>query len=229
MPGKWVAIDEQTIGFKGAHGSALPITYKQEGNGYQCDALCEDGYTFSYYFRHGDAPVLPDRFNGLQLSATAKRVIHLLLKLPHNWTRVFMDNLFNSLKLFTAAYRCKKLCHGVVRHYGRGVPESVVQKVEPESKESNVQGCTLAAVLRNEPDCLDLIYCSVYDTKPVHLMSTVPECVKWNEKSRKVWSAELTCQVQMKYLHLNLIDIYNFHMNSVDVADQLCNCYRFNH
>ena len=32
-PGKWMAIDEQTIGFKGAHGLALQISYKREGDG----------------------------------------------------------------------------------------------------------------------------------------------------------------------------------------------------
>jgi hypothetical protein len=168
-------------------------------------------------------------FNDLQLSATAKRVVHLLLKLPHLWTNVFMDNLFNSRKLYTAAYRAKKLCHGVVRHHGRGVPDHVVQKPEPESNEPNVRGRTKAAVLRNDPDCPDLICCSVYDTKPVHIMSTVAECVEWDEKSRRVWSSELSSHVQMKYLRLNLIDIYNFHMNSVDMADQLRNHYRFNH
>ena len=130
-----MAIDERTIGFKGAHGLALRITYIQEGDGYQSDAICEDGYTFSFYFRHGDAPVLLERFNDLHLLATAKHVVYLLLKLPHLWTHVFVDNLFNSCKLYTAAYRAKKLCHRVVRHHGRGVPEHVVQKAEPESNE----------------------------------------------------------------------------------------------
>ncbi|KAL7502757.1 hypothetical protein ACHAXN_000661 [Cyclotella atomus] len=58
--GWYVAIDEQTIGFKGKHGLALQITYKREGVSYQCDALCEARYTYSFYFRHGDAPPAPD-------------------------------------------------------------------------------------------------------------------------------------------------------------------------
>lgn len=41
VTGKFVSIDEQTIGFKGKHILALCISYKREGNGYQCDALCE--------------------------------------------------------------------------------------------------------------------------------------------------------------------------------------------
>jgi hypothetical protein len=41
IPGKWVAIDEQTIGFKGKLGMKLRISYKCEGDGFQCDALCD--------------------------------------------------------------------------------------------------------------------------------------------------------------------------------------------
>ena len=46
VTGMFVAIDEQTIGFQGRHGSKLHITYKKEGDGFQCDAVCDDGYTF---------------------------------------------------------------------------------------------------------------------------------------------------------------------------------------
>lgn len=229
IPGKWVSIDEQTIAFKGAHGLALRITYKREGDGYQCDAVCEDGYTFSFYFRHGDAPKLPDSFKDLQLSNTAKRVIFLLLQLPNLWTHCFMDNLFNSRRLFTAAYRAKTLCHGVVRHHGRGVPDEIVQKKVTEAESLKIRNRTKAAVLRGDPDCPDLVCCSVYDQGPVHMMSTVAETIEWDQKSRRVWSSALGSKVTMKYLRLNLIDIYNNHMNSVDLADQLRNCYRFNH
>ena len=62
------------------------------------------------------------------------------------------------------------------------MPEHVVQRAEPESNEPIVRGRTKAAALRNDPDCPDLICCSIYDTKPVHIMSTVAECVEWDEK-----------------------------------------------
>jgi hypothetical protein len=113
VPGKFVSINEQTIGFKGKHGLALRISYKREGDGYQCDALCERGYTFSFYFRHGDAPPAPESVRDLDLSPTARRVIYLMMQLPNMWTRVYMDNLFNSRKLYTAAYKVGCLCQGV--------------------------------------------------------------------------------------------------------------------
>jgi hypothetical protein len=228
--GKFVAIDEQTIGFKGKHSLALRITYKREGDGYQCDAVCDDGYTFSFYFRHGDAPAAPDSVKHLDLSPTGRRVIWLMLQLPNLWTRVYMDNLFNSRKLYTAAWICKTLCQGVCRTWGRGVPEKIVQKTEPDvAKAGALRGRTMVAVLEGDDSCPDLLCCSVYDTKPVHMMSTIAEKVEWIEMTRDVYSQELKCVVPMKYLRLNMIDDYNHRMNSVDLADQLRNCYRFNH
>ena len=91
------------------------------------------------------------------------------------------------------------------------------------------RGETHAAVLVDDPTCPGLLTYSVYDTKPVHLMSTVAETIEWDEKVRKVWSTELMRKVSMKYLRLNLIDVYNNEMNAVDLADQLRNCYRMNH
>ena len=34
---KWIVLDEQTISFKGRSELKLRITYKPEGNGFQCD------------------------------------------------------------------------------------------------------------------------------------------------------------------------------------------------
>ena len=54
--GKGLAVDEETIGYKGRHPDILRITYKKEGGGFQCDTLCSDGYTFTFYFRNQPAP-----------------------------------------------------------------------------------------------------------------------------------------------------------------------------
>ena len=48
ITGRWVSIDEQTVGFKGKHLMKLRISYKREGDGFQCDAVCDNGYTFSF-------------------------------------------------------------------------------------------------------------------------------------------------------------------------------------
>jgi hypothetical protein len=54
--GKWISVDEQTISFKGRHVDKLRINYKKEGDGFQCDAICSDGYTFTVYFQNIAAP-----------------------------------------------------------------------------------------------------------------------------------------------------------------------------
>jgi hypothetical protein len=113
VPGKWVAIDEQPIGFQGASGMKLRISYKREGDGFQCDAICDRGYTYSFWFRHGNPPDLGPEFKHLKLSPTARRVIWLALQLPNSWSHVFMDKLFNSVKLFTGFYQVQALAHGV--------------------------------------------------------------------------------------------------------------------
>ena len=230
IPGKWVSIDEQTLGFQGRSGIKLRISYKKEGDGFQCDAVCDDGYTFSFYFRHGDPPTLPAEFKDSDLSPTAQRVVWLALRLPNVWSCIYMDNLFNSRKLFTALYRAKCLAHGVVRTTGRGLPPSVRQLEEKNLKEAiKLRGRTMAAKLVNSKDCPDLFACSVYDTKPVHMLSTTEESMYWVVKKRKVWSAVHREIREMGFLRLNFIDNYNNNMNGADVADQLRNQYRPDH
>jgi hypothetical protein len=48
--GKWVSIDKQPIGFKGACELELCISDKSEGGDYQCDAICEELYNYSFFF-----------------------------------------------------------------------------------------------------------------------------------------------------------------------------------
>ena len=52
-----------------------------------------------------------------------------------------------------------------------------------------LRGTTQAARLINCKECPDLLSISVYDTKPVNLISSTESDVRWVEKRRKVWSA----------------------------------------
>jgi hypothetical protein len=53
---KEITGDEQMIGFKGNHQDKQRISYKREGDGFLADAISEDGYTYSFYFRNMPAP-----------------------------------------------------------------------------------------------------------------------------------------------------------------------------
>jgi len=48
--GRSVSCDEQTIGFQGRHQDKQRISYKKEGDGFQADCICENGYTYTFYF-----------------------------------------------------------------------------------------------------------------------------------------------------------------------------------
>jgi len=54
--GEILSADEQTIGFQGPHQDKLKIDYKDEGDGFQADSLCSDGYTWIFYFCNQPAP-----------------------------------------------------------------------------------------------------------------------------------------------------------------------------
>ena len=43
--GRDISWDEQMISFQGRHADKLHITYKAEGDGFQCDTLADAGFT----------------------------------------------------------------------------------------------------------------------------------------------------------------------------------------
>ncbi len=91
-----------------------------------------------------------------------------------------MDNLFNSKKLYEALYRTEALSHGVAHTKGQGIPPSIIQKEEKNiSRAEQLCGTTMAPRLINYDACPNLLAASVYDTKPVNILSCAAVCVKW--------------------------------------------------
>ena len=230
--GPTFAVDEQTIGFQGQHKDKQRISYKKEGDGFLADALSSDGYTYSFYFRHQPPPT---KYTP-SFSPLGARVLALFDDLNEDrqgekcrWRTCFYDNLYSSAKFSKAAYAKEIYTHGVCR-LNRGFPSIVAQKegknkVEVLSKRNTLK----AAVLKGDPECKGLLAVSIYDTVPVHMMTTATVMVKWIEKERDVYADTGDGQkanVKMKYHRLNIIDYYNQNMHDVDISDQLRTNYR---
>jgi Transposase IS4 len=64
--GESIAIDEQTIGFQGRHGDKLRISYKAEGDGFQADVICQEGFTYQSYFCNEPPIAIVEQIIGFQ-------------------------------------------------------------------------------------------------------------------------------------------------------------------
>ena len=73
----------------------------------------------------------------------------------------------------------------------------------------------------------DLVCISVYDTKPVYILTNACSEISWTKKERKVWSKGRNEFVVGHFHRLNVIEFYNYNMGNVDLADQLRNYYRY--
>ena len=89
--GRDIAGDEQTIGFQGNHADKRRITYKAEGDGFQCDAICDRGFTYNFYFRNMPPPLIYIQKGWSPLHA---RMLSLFDCLDEKYHRVWMDNLY---------------------------------------------------------------------------------------------------------------------------------------
>ena len=83
-----------TMGFKGRCALVTRIKYKREGDGFQCDCICEDGYCITFWIRCDTAPCPVPK----DVSDRDNRCAWLVDQLPGKWYRLFMDNLFTSWK-----------------------------------------------------------------------------------------------------------------------------------
>ena len=125
--GQEFSIDEITIGFQGKHADKRRITYKRAGDGFQCDALCENGFTYQFYFRNHPAP---PKYLKMKLSPPHSRVMALFDSLTDRNHICAMDNLYNSATFCRVSFTHEKrvMVHGVARKGMRGVPSSVIQQ-----------------------------------------------------------------------------------------------------
>ena len=226
--GRNLSCDEQTIGFQGHHKDKQRITYKKEGDGFLADALCSDGYTYAFHFRHQPASdTLMKTHNCSPLHA---RVLGLISQLPHKYYTLGMDNLYMSAKLCRLTYGSKQrvMIHGVTRPSLRGIPPAIKQdEVTRKGDLQKVRHTVKAAILKGDEVCNNLVSISIYDTKPVYFLTSATESITWTKKEKQVYDGRTKKTFKMPFYRLNVIDFYNNNMGNVDLADQLRNHYRY--
>lgn len=229
--GTSIAIDEQDIGFQGKHKDKQRVTFKKVGDGFLLDALCSDGYTYTFYFRNQPAP---KSWIDKGLSPLHARVMSLVQQLP-NETRNYvcgMDNLYISPKFakFMLNESGKRvMIHGVCRP-SRGIPKCIIQNTVTKKDDIlKEKGTVKCAILVGDSKCKDLVSMSFYDSKPVYFVTNACKSVKWVEKKRKLWHKERGKKVMVPFFRLNIVDEYNNGMGDVDQADQLRLQYRIHY
>ena len=123
-----ISVDEMDISLKGRHKYKQRVNYKKGGDGFLVDALCTEGYTYSWYFKN---QLAPRKWIGYGPSPLHGRVMSLFEKIPGKTGNYIciMDNLFNSPKFSKQALDESgkdAMTHGVCRQ-GRGTPKCIVQ------------------------------------------------------------------------------------------------------
>ena len=115
-----------------------------------------------------------------------------------------MDNLYNIGKLCRAAYVEKKLLHGVDRKHGQGMPEEIIQQeVNSKRKQDEIKREVKVVVMKGDTTFTYVLACSICDTNPVHIISTVSDNVKWTHTKKKFYSKIDKKTVDMVFNCLN--------------------------
>ena len=227
-PGPFIAGDEQDAGFKGKHPDKARVTFKKEGDGFLIDALCDDGFTLTFYFRNMPSP---KKWISKNFSPTHARILFMFEQLQGKNFTCGLDNLYISAKFCRAALTLDQqiMTHGVCRTSNRGLPKCVLMQEKcNDIEKAAARGQVKAAVLKGDEHAKDMIAFSVYDTKPVHFISTASLSLKWIKKKKLVYDKVQNEIRDIEFLRTNIQNDYNNGMNDVDISDQLRKIYCFN-
>ena len=117
------------MGCKGRHPDILRINSKKEGDGFQCDALGYDGYTYSNFFYNQPDP---QTYLYEDLCPLHARVMVPLDQVVSKNHTIGKENLCISAKF--VRFGCRHpdifMFHGFAREKGKGVPSCIFQNKE---------------------------------------------------------------------------------------------------
>ena len=105
------------------------LIIKKEGDGFQCDALGSDGYTYTFFFHNQPAP---QTYLDNDLYPLHARVMALLDQVMSKNHTIGMENIYISAKFVSFGWQHldRFMFHGFAREKGKGVPSCILKKKE---------------------------------------------------------------------------------------------------
>ena len=112
--GREFSINEMTLFFQVRQEDMRIITYKIVGDGFQCDALCKNWFTYQMYFRNHPAP---PKYIKMNLPPLHPCVMALFDSLQDKNHACGMDKLYNSVTFCRNAHKhdMRVMVHRVTR------------------------------------------------------------------------------------------------------------------
>ena len=231
LPSTNVAVDEMIVNFTGRSTHTIWLPGKPIPVGYKVLAICDSGYTLNWLFtsRVDSISCLEKHPN---LSPTGSVVLQLCRTLnPAKRHIVYMDNPFSTVLLFRKLRKMSIGAVGTTRINSAELPD--MSKDKTMTAWNSLTGCVATTPKASGREFLsggDVLCQRWEDNNIVRWLTTVHY---WNEytlsESRKPWTtspnAALAWQAfgnqERKTLPIpKVVNDYNHHMNSVDLADQ---------
>ena len=120
-----------------------------------------------------------------------------------------MDKLYNSADFYKDARNHPKcaMVSVIMRKGLHGLPTFIVKDECTTPIAASQYHVTLkSTVLKNDPECKGLISVSVYDIKPVHLLSISSDSLEWTNKYHMVYFNVQKNMLRLYFLRLNIND-----------------------
>ena len=233
-PASDISIDEAMVCFTGKSSDTVHIPSKPIPVGYKAWVLADSGYFLRWAFHSkGVGPIGYNSEDYPTLAPTQGIVAHLLTQIPcppsklHGY-HVYMDNLFTTPELLQLLCDRGITATGTTRA-GRVDSCQLADIKATETKKDSIPWGTLYARQHKE---FDIMQFGFKDNAFVLLLSTQfdgqedPE-MKLHHQPAKTSTSAKTAQVPFegqpeKVLPIpQIIDLYNCHMNGVDIGNQL--------
>jgi len=226
QPYQNIAVDEQTVGWKGPHEARQYNASKPEKRHLKLLSLNDsyNGYQCKFYLYRG---AREDRPRGLPATAYPAWRLTADPKYHHKGLCLYADNWFGSFIMSNILN--ERGIESITTFKGgrTGVPAQFSKKKNTQRlpKRNRGEGTTLRAVMAGK----EIFFTNWMDKKPVNMLHTIPSfnstCSRWVKKKQQV-----LCKVgrseRKGFFQPGVFRRYNEGMGAVDSQDQRLEAYR---